>query len=88
MKNYLGLLLLEDDFTDADLDAALDVLDDDDQDLKNDLTAILHDADKRQQYQRLHRQYLVMADICDRIDMPEADSHQWHKRLVEFQDLD
>lgn len=88
MKNYPGLLMLDATFTDTELDTALDLLGEEDTDLAQDITAVLRDADKRLQYQRLHRQYLVMADICDRIDMPAADTHQWQKRLVEFQDLD
>lgn len=87
MKNYLSRLGLprkatEAQITDAIADALLEA---NDQQSVLDAETILTERVTRAYYERTHLQYAAINAALDCLNGPDAvDSHQWRKRLVEF----
>jgi hypothetical protein len=85
MRNYLNLLGLRRKSSAAERQIALNSLPPEEQDLEEDMRAVLNGETERTHYDRVHLQYEAMAAAQQRMQGQEfQDTNQWSRRLVEF----
>lgn len=85
MKNLFARLGIRPDATDTVICDALDALPEDESDVAEETAAILLDPARREQYDRVHLQYEAAAVLFGPHDDHDTDTHNWRRRLVEFE---
>lgn len=86
MRNYYSLLNLDVNAELRDIEVAIDALDDEELLQDEDLETIMLDANKRTHYKRVHLQYEAIAAALAHYEVKKLhDTHQWNKRVVEFE---
>ena len=86
MKNHYSSLNLDVNADGNDIQNAIDTLADEELIQDEDLETIMLDADRRTHYQRVHFQYEAIAAALAHYEVKKLqDTHQWKKRVVEFE---
>ncbi len=87
MRNYLATLGLNRNSNLDEYQNRIDALTDEELELEGDIKQIMLDNSRRQHYERVHLQYEAIAAATAQWEDSEltVDSHQWHRRLVEFE---
>lgn len=86
MRNYYSSLNLDVNAEERDIRVAIDALEDEELIQDEDLETIMLDADKRTHYKRVHLQYEAIAAALAHYEVKKLhDTHQWSKRVVEFE---
>ena len=86
MKNHYSSLNLDVYADVTDIQSALNTLEDEDLIHDEDLETIMLDSDMRTHYKRVHFQYEAIAAALAHYEVKKLqDTHQWSKRVVEFE---
>jgi len=92
VRNYYEVLELDRSATADTISKSVSTLSAEHLEDEGDLSEILEDNQWRSHYQKLHLQYEAIAAALQNpalmnCDMQSANSHQWEKRVVEFEPL-
>ena len=90
MRNLYEALGIESEASEDTIRLACRELLDDEPEFARETSGILLDAEKRACYDMVHKQYLAMALVAEKVSAGSmssfTDSNHWSKRLVEFSD--